>query len=107
MKDDFAAEANEMHKIALEHEFAASRIKLYVNTSAVSVNDEGLVCKNKDGEFTIECDNVLVCAGMRANWDTVEDIRYCAPLYRAVGDCVKPGKVVDATEQGYFAALDI
>jgi len=107
MKDDFAAEANEMHKIALEHEFKNSRITLHLNTSAVAVTEEGLVCRNADGEFTITADSILLAAGMRADWATVERLRYSAPWYWAIGDCVKAGQVVAATEQGHNVVLDL
>ena len=107
MKSDYAAESNEMHKIALEHEFAKNNVKMHLGTSACAVTDEGLVCRNESGEFTVPADSILIAAGMRADWDTVEKLRYCAPVYWSVGDCVKAGKVVDATEQGYYCALDI
>lgn len=107
MKDDYAAESNEMHKIALGHEFAKNNVKMYLSTTASAITEEGLVCKNESGEFTIPADSILLAAGMRADWDTVEELRYSAPWYWSVGDCVKAGKVVDATEQGYYCALDI
>jgi len=107
MKDDFAAEANEMHKIALDHQFRDNNVTLHLSTTAVKITDEGLVCKNAEGEFTVPADDILIAAGMRADWDTVEELRYAAPWYWSVGDCVKAGKVVDATSQGYYIALDI
>ncbi|MBR0402387.1 MAG: FAD-dependent oxidoreductase, partial [Lachnospiraceae bacterium] len=107
MKDDFAAEANEMHKIALEHEFKNSRIRLHLNTSAVEVTEEGLVCRGPEGTFTVPCDSILLAAGMRADWDSVERLRDAAPWYWAIGDCVRAGQVVNATEQGHNVVLDL
>ena len=107
MKGDYASEANEMHKIALEHEFARYGIRVCVNTAALAVTEEGLVCRGPEGEFTVPCDSVLLAAGMRADWDTVERLRYAAPWYWAVGDCVRAGQVVNATEQGHNAVLDL
>ncbi|MCQ2452369.1 MAG: NAD(P)/FAD-dependent oxidoreductase [Oscillospiraceae bacterium] len=107
MKNDFAAEANEMHKIALEHEFAASRIQLHLNTTAVRVTEEGLICRKGEEEFTLKADSILLAAGMRADWDTVEQLRYAAPWYWSIGDCVKAGQVVAATEQGHNVVLDL
>ena len=108
MKDDYAPDANEMHKIGLEHEFAKNNVKFHLNTSAKAVTDDGLICTGKDGsEFTVKADTVLIAAGMRADWDTVEALKYSAPWCITVGDCIKAGKVADATQQGYYAALDI
>lgn len=107
MKDDYAAEANEMHKIALDHQFRSNNVTLHLSTTAVKITDDGLVCRNAEGEFTVPADDILIAAGMKADWDTVEKLRYSAPWYWSVGDCVKAGKVVDATSQGYYIALDI
>ena len=43
MKDDYAPDANEMHKIGLEHEFAKNNVKFHLNTSAKAVTDDGLI----------------------------------------------------------------
>ncbi len=108
MKDDYAPDANEMHRIGLEHEFAKNNVKFCLNTSAKAVTEEGLVCTDKNGEeFIIKADSILIAAGMRADWDTVEALKYSAPWCVTVGDCIKAGKVSDATQQGYYAALDI
>ena len=107
IKDDYASEANEMHKIALEHEFKRYGIRTLLRTAALAVTEEGLLCSGPDGEFTVPCDSVLLAAGMRADWETVEKLRWSAPWYWAVGDCVRAGQVVNATEQGHNAVLDL
>jgi hypothetical protein len=37
----------------------------------------------------------------------VDRLRYCVPDFYPIGDCVKPQKILEAMQGGYFAALDI
>ena len=50
---------------------------------------------------------ILLAAGLRADWDSVERLRDAAPWYWAIGDCVRAGQVVNATEQGHNVVLDL
>ena len=60
-----------------------------------------------EGKFTIEADTILLAAGMRADQETVNELRDHAKWFVTVGDCVKAGKVFDAVNGGYYAALYI
>ena len=73
----------------------------------MEVTEEGLVCRGPEGTFTVPCDSILLAAGMRADWDSVERLRDAAPWYWAIGDCVRAGQVVNATEQGHNVVLDL
>lgn len=108
MRDQFAADASEMHHIALEHEFQKNRVNIQVNTMAKAVTDEGLLCVDKDGkEVLFPADTILLAAGLRADVDTVNKFRYSAPWVMSVGDCIKAGRVIEATAGGHYAALDV
>ena len=107
MRDEFAADASEMHHIAMEHEFKKNRVDIHVSTTAKAVTDEGLVCVDKDGnEITFPADSILLAAGFRSDIPTVDKFRYSAPWVHCIGDCVKVGRVVDATTGGHYAAID-
>ncbi|MDR1571791.1 MAG: FAD-dependent oxidoreductase [Clostridiales Family XIII bacterium] len=108
MRGGYALDAAEMHKTGLELELRKGRVDMRLNTKARAVAAEGLLCEGPDGaEFLIEADTVLVAAGMRPDMETVEALRYGAPLAFCVGDCFRTGKVVDAVYGGYYGALDI
>jgi 2,4-dienoyl-CoA reductase-like NADH-dependent reductase (Old Yellow Enzyme family)/thioredoxin reductase len=108
MRGDYAPDAAEMHKTGLELELRKNRVRMLLNTRAMRVEDAGLVCEDMDGrELLLPADTVLLAAGMKSELDTVEALRYSAPWSLSVGDCVKPGKVVDAVYGGYYGALDI
>ncbi|MBR6811919.1 MAG: FAD-dependent oxidoreductase [Oscillospiraceae bacterium] len=107
MRGDYAPDAPEMHHIALEKALAEGNVNVHLNTRAVAVTDAGLECEGPEGKFTIEADTILLAAGMRADQETVNELRDHAKWFVTVGDCVKAGKVFDAVNGGYYAALYI
>ena len=94
--------------MALKSHFEKSKVKIYLNTKAKMVTEEGLLCTDPDGnEMLLEADTVFMAAGMRPNTEAVEELRYAAPRFFQIGDCVKVGKVYDAVNGGYYGAIDI
>ncbi len=72
------------------------------------ITSSGIKVVDKEGkEQTIDADTVVLAAGMQANSETVERLRECVPDFYPVGDCVKPQRIMEAMQGGYYAALDI
>lgn len=107
MKDDWAADSYFMHRNAMNMYIRDSRIKIHVKTMAKEVTDQGLVCQTPDGEVLLEADTILLAAGMRPDRDLVNDFYNTAPRVFTIGDCMKPGRVLEAVNLGYYRALDI
>lgn len=107
MKNDWAADSYFMHKNAMIRAMRDTNIKIHVSTKAKAVTAEGLVCETLDGEVTLEADSILLAAGMKADRAVAEDFYNTAPRVFEVGDCIRPGRVVDAVTIGYYCALDI
>lgn len=107
MKDDWAADAYFMHKNAMNIYMRSSNIKIYTNTAAKAVNDKGLVCVTKDGDVLLEADTILLAAGMKADQELVNSFYNTADRVFQIGDCIKPGRVLEAVSLGYYRALDI
>jgi len=55
----------------------------------------------------IPADSVILAVGMRPNNDVYQALYECAPEVIAVGDCLKPGTIRQASRTGYFTARDI
>jgi 2,4-dienoyl-CoA reductase-like NADH-dependent reductase (Old Yellow Enzyme family)/thioredoxin reductase len=86
-------------------------IPVYYGTSAQEIKDDKVVLKNaKTGEtFEIEADTVLLAIGMKPRYELVEELRHSAPegsVY-IVGDAKESGKITNATNGGFQAALHI
>lgn len=108
MRGDYAVDAPGFHKLGLKTCLDKSRVKIYLNTTARRVTKKGLVCTDADGrELELEADTILVAAGMRPNEEAVEELRYAAPRFIRIGDCIRAGKVHAAVTGGYYGAIDI
>lgn len=107
MKNDWASDAYFMHKNAMDIYMRDSRIRIYTDTKAKAVTEKGLVCTTRDGEILLEADTVLLAAGMKADPEFVHRFDYTADRVFQIGDCIRPGRVVDAVTTGYYRALDI
>lgn len=108
MRDTFAPDAPQMHKYGLEIYFENSKVQLLLNTKAKAVTEAGLLCEDAEGnEILIEADTVFLAAGLLPNEEAVEELRYAAPRFFCIGDCVRVGKVYDAVHGGYYGSIDI
>ena len=67
------------------------------------------VVDNQGNESVLEADTVCYSVGMNSRSDTVLLLKGAAPGVPVfeVGDCTCPGKVANATEAAYRAALQI
>ncbi len=105
MKDDLIAQkgvclANASY---LREYFAYKKVDVYLETSLVKVNDDSIVCKNKNNEeFTIPCESVISSAGYISN-----------PLVSKgknvylVGDCLHVGNLRSVIWRAYEVAMKI
>jgi 2,4-dienoyl-CoA reductase-like NADH-dependent reductase (Old Yellow Enzyme family)/thioredoxin reductase len=77
-------------------------------TACLSIRKDGVELKNKEGTVDfIEADTVIFSTGLKPMTDTVEALRFCAEDFYSAGDCNRPRKIINATREGYYAALDI
>ena len=107
MKDDWATDAYWMHKNAMILELEKSTVEIKTGVTAKAVTDKGLVCETETGEVVFEADSILVAAGMHADRLVADSFYNAADRVFQVGDCIKPGLVLDAVTTGYYRALDI
>ena len=83
-------------------------LEVYKNHKALEVNENGVVCLNKDGENSLVEGTSVVCAlGQRARRDIVDELWNSAPIVSQIGDCVKVSTITTAIYQGHHAAMDV
>jgi 2,4-dienoyl-CoA reductase-like NADH-dependent reductase (Old Yellow Enzyme family)/thioredoxin reductase len=99
---------NELHGLALGVKLRELEIQLNLSTSALCVNDSGLLAADKDGnEYQFLADNVIYAIGQRPLSDEAAVLRDCAPEFYQLGDCLAPKNIRAATRAAYFAAREI
>ena len=52
-------------------------------------------------------DTVIYAIGQAPRREGLDELRFCAPVFRAIGDCVAPRNIRWATAEAFAAARDI
>lgn len=106
MQDQLAPGTPILHYKAMMLEFEKYRENLrpVTGVKCTCIDNGGVHVVDKEGtEQIYKADSVLLAAGMRSCIDVVEQLRTDQAEFITVGDCVKPGKVLQAVSGGYFA----
>ena len=83
-------------------------VKCKTETRGIRINEEGLICSDRDGnESILDADTIICAVGQKSLRSVVEKLKDCATEVIEIGDCVKPGHVTDAVFRGYWAGIDI
>ena len=107
MRDTLAPDCNIRHRPILMKQ-VEQYVTAHTGHQGLRVTEEGLICRNAEGEEVLIPGKTVVCAvGQRANRAAVDELRGCAPWVREIGDCARVSNITNAIYQGYHAALDI
>ena len=105
MNDTYAKDAYYMHKYGIDVCLRNSNIKIFTNTKAVAINDNGVLCVSNTKKITVEADTILIAAGMKSN-RTLEFENAATNVYY-IGDSIKPGRLANATSDGHYISKAI
>ena len=107
MRDALAVDCNIRHRPILMQQ-VEKYVTAHTKCQGLRVTEDGLVCRNAEGEEILIPGKTVICAvGQRSNRAAVDELRYCAPFVREIGDCARVSNITNAIYQGYHAALDI
>ncbi len=98
---------NMVHANALAIQIDKLNIRLALSTKAVTIDDKGVTGESSGILARYDADTIVYAAGQRPLWQECESIRYCAPEFYQIGDCLAPKNILQATTAAYFTALDI
>jgi 2,4-dienoyl-CoA reductase (NADPH2) len=72
------------------------------------ITDKGLVITTKEGQKKlIEADSIATATSMKPNNEILKDLQGKVPEIYTIGDCDKPGLIIDAIAQAYHIARKI
>ncbi|SHI03516.1 2,4-dienoyl-CoA reductase [Sporobacter termitidis DSM 10068] len=89
---------------AIDIELKKLGVGLALSTRAVEINNSGVLAENADGRKLYEADTVVCAVGMKPLLQEAEALRFCAPEFCQIGDCITPKNIAEATRSAYFAA---
>lgn len=110
MQEKFAADTPVLHYKAMMLEYAKypNTLRILTQTKCNKITKDGVIAEdNSNKEIKIPADTIIVAVGMKSLEDDVNALRCCAEDFITIGDCIKPGKVLEAVHGGYFAAKNI
>ena len=105
--DCFNDGGNIMHAKALGVELAHHKINLRLSTKATEITGKGVICEGPGGTFTEDADTVIFAVGQTPLYEEASALRYSAPEFYQIGDCVTPKNIMNATAQASAIAREI
>ena len=98
---------NIMHQLALDVEINKLGIRLALGTRAVEITDQGVMGENSAGRTLYPADTVIYAIGQIPLSEDAYALRYCAPEFYTIGDCVVPKSILQATSMADAVARTI
>lgn len=105
--DDYARDAYMSHREAIDM-FRPDNMTITCNAPVREVREHEVLTSGPDGQIVSHpADSILYALGMTARTDVVSALMDAYPGARAIGDCHRPARVLEAVRDGMFAAYDI
>jgi 2,4-dienoyl-CoA reductase-like NADH-dependent reductase (Old Yellow Enzyme family)/thioredoxin reductase len=98
---------NFMHGRGLGFQIKDNDIKTILSTKAVEINEKGAVCEGPEGKIVLEADTLVYAVGQQPLWEETNALRFCAPEFHQIGDCLVPKNIQAATSAAFHIARDI
>ena len=107
MLDHINHGGNMLQVKALDVEIAKYGINLQLSTKAEEITADGVRCSTADGEKVFAADTVLYAVGQKPLYEEAAALRYCAPEFYQIGDCIGPKNIMSATAAAYSVANNV
>ncbi|TAK31855.1 MAG: FAD-dependent oxidoreductase [Chloroflexota bacterium] len=79
-------------------------VSVLTRTKAVEISDDGVLVEINQQTQSISADTVILATGSVADNKLVEQLRATGREVCAVGDCVRPRKIIEAIEESFAVA---
>lgn len=103
--DELATASNLLYKAGLKEALKDLPIQLFMNADVTSIHETNVEFTQYDKCHQISYDDVIITCGTRSV-DAFDYMDAAEEVYM-IGDCKKPGKVLEATQEAYFIASNL
>ena len=107
MMDKISDGGNFLHTLGVNVQIKKYGIDMRFNTKAVGITASGVDCEGPEGNISINADTVIYAVGQAALSDDADKLRFLAPRFYQIGDCLVPNNIYAATSGAYAAACDV
>ena len=106
MTGQVAADCSQAHHEQLGFELEDRGVNVLLHTRCTEITDREAVCRSGGGEeLRLPADTVILAAGMVPLQEEAYALDVGLEEFRLLGDCERPGKILNATRDGFFAAM--
>ena len=78
-----------------------------LDTKAMEIRADGVLCRQAEGEKFFPADTVIYAVGQRPEMEAAQALRFSAPEFYQLGDCISPKNITNATSAAFQIARDI
>jgi len=107
MLDSINDGGNILHTLGLKVELKKQKIEVNFKTKAKEITDKGVLCETENGDKFFEADTVVYAVGQRPLQDEALALKFCAPEFYMIGDCVAPKNITNATSTAFAISRNI
>ncbi|MBR2716196.1 MAG: FAD-dependent oxidoreductase, partial [Oscillospiraceae bacterium] len=98
---------NILHGIALGIKLRDCGVDVNTGTKALEITEKGVLAENAEGQKLFEGDTVIYAIGQKPLREEADALRFCAPEFHQIGDCLAPKNITEATKAAYYTVRDI
>lgn len=98
---------NMLQGLAIGIEIRKLGINVLLNTKALEITNKGVKAEGPDGQSMLASDTVIYAVGQKPLREQADALRFCAPEFHQIGDCLTPKNITEATRAAYNVARDI
>ncbi len=82
-------------------------VKIYTNTRIKQIKSDGVIMERNGAEETIKVDAIVIAVGVKAEDKLENKLRDVVPKLFCIGDCQRPGNIMDAVHEGFKIGLQV
>ncbi len=98
---------NFQHMKGLQTELDRYGVEINLSTTAVEIDERGVLCKTAGTIRHFDADTVIYAVGQKPLAEETNALSGCAPEFYPVGDSIAPKNIMNATSMAYIVARSI
>jgi 2,4-dienoyl-CoA reductase-like NADH-dependent reductase (Old Yellow Enzyme family)/thioredoxin reductase len=107
MLPDLNAGDNILQARAVRLEIDRLGTRLALGTRAVAIREGGVLGETPGGRQFFSADTIVSALGRLPRWADADELRFCAPEFHQLGDCLAARNIYEATRTAHHIALDL
>ncbi|SHI11037.1 2,4-dienoyl-CoA reductase [Sporobacter termitidis DSM 10068] len=98
---------NTLQGLSVGIELRERGVRVCLGTKALEIGSRGVTGEGPEGQELFEADTVIYAIGQKPLREEADALRFAAPEFYQIGDCLTPKNITEATRAAYNIARDI